>query len=272
MAASPASGSFNFTNFGYFGLPQQTGIPFEPLQPFGVQQVQLPLTLSVDQIPAKSRVETQILVKLHLSPFPKLVTKLHLPRHCISKPKLYAKPPVKKSPDTLELHASLVCASAMRKPELLQRALARARGEGPQSLKTESQRVEGAEGSSGEDSDNKDSLSRSDKSPPDEESPLMGGEVKICVGCISRERKRAARKKPKQIKEEEEWMMDEPKRAVVFNNHEVREWLPTSGMQSLNGGMDGSGVLGSWEDGMIMELHMRLACYCRHQGEKEGFR
>ncbi|RPB02643.1 hypothetical protein L873DRAFT_1673180 [Choiromyces venosus 120613-1] len=141
----------------------------------------------------------------------------------------------------------------MRKPEVLQKALARAL-------------------SSGEDSDNKDSISRSDKSPSDEESPLMGGEVKICVGCISRERKRAARKKPKQIKEEEEWVMDEPKRAVVFNNHEVREWLPTSGMQSLNGGMDGNGVLGSWEDGMIMELHMRLACYCRHQGEKEGFR
>jgi hypothetical protein len=106
----------------------------------------------------------------------------------------------------------------------------------------------------------------------DEESPLNGGEVKICVGCISRERKRAARKKPKQIKEEEEWMADEPKRAVVFNNTEIREWIPTAGLQSINGNAEGSRVFGAWDDGMMVELQMRLACYCRHQGEKEGFR
>lgn len=241
---------------------------------FGAQQIHLPSTLLVDQIPTKSRVETQILVRLQLLPFPEGITKLHLPRHCISKPKLYAKPPFKRSLDMLELHASLVCASAMRKPGLLEKALARARGEGsPTLFGAEHQRIDGTEGSSGEESDNKESVSQGDNPLPDEESPLNGGEVKICRGCIARERKRAARKKPKQIKEEDEWVADEPKRAIVFNNTEIREWVPTSGLQSINGKTEGHNrIIGAWDDGMMVELQMRLACYCRHQGEKEGFR
>lgn len=217
----------------------------------------LPSTLSVDQIPTKSRVETQIPVKLHLFPFPPAVTKLHLPRHTISKPKLYAKPPTAKSADMLELHANLVCSSAMRTPHWLQNALARARGEDIR--KEPSQRMEVTEGSSGDDSDESP---HSENSSPEKSGPLSGGEVKICLGCMSRERKRAARKKVKKVKEEDEWRDDEAKRAVVFNNTEVREWMPISKSQ----------YHGSLEGGMMVELHMRLACYCRHQGEKEGFR
>lgn len=226
----------------------------------------LPSTLSVDQIPTKSRVETQIPVKIHLFPFPAGVTKLHLPRHTISKPKLYAKPPVTKSPDMLELHANLVCSSAMRNHDWLASALARARGEDvlPGYRKDPSQRMEMTEGSSGDDSDD---APRSENSNSDKTSPLSGGEVKICLGCMSRERKRAARKKAKKIKEEDEWKEDEAKRAVVFNNTEVREWMPISKSQYHSGL-----VPGNLEGGMMVELHMRLACYCRHQGEKEGFR
>lgn len=222
----------------------------------------LPSTLSVDQIPTKSRVETQIPVKLHLFPFPLAITKLHLPRHTISKPKLYAKPPVTKSADMLELHANLVCSSAMRNPQWLQNALARARGE---DVRRElSQRMEVVEGSSGDDSDGSP---HSENSSSEKSGPLNGGEVKICLGCMSRERKRAARKKVKKVKEEDEWRDDEAKRAVVFNNTEVREWMPISKSQ-YHGGL----ASGNLEGGMMVELHMRLACYCRHQGEKEGFR
>lgn len=226
----------------------------------------LPSTLSVDQIPTKSRVETQIPVKLHLFPFPPGVTKLHLPRHTISKPKLYAKPPATKSPDMLELHANLVCSSAMRNPHWLKSALARARGEDLQPIfrKEPSQRMDVTEGSSGDDSDESP---RSENSGSEKSGPLNGGEVKICLGCMSRERKRAARKKVKKIKEEDEWRDDEAKRAVVFNNTEIREWMPISKSQ-YHGGL----APGSLEGGMMVELHMRLACYCRHQGEKEGFR
>lgn len=222
----------------------------------------LPSTLSVDQIPTKSRVETQIPVKLHLFPFPPAVTKLHLPRHTISKPKLYAKPPTTKSADMLELHANLVCSSAMRNPHWLQSALARARGEDVR--KEPSQRMEIIEGSSGDDSDESP---HSENSSSEKSGPLNGGEVRICLGCMSRERKRAARKKVKKVKEEDEWRDDEAKRAVVFNNTEVREWMPISKSQ-----YHGNLVPGGLEGGMMVELHMRLACYCRHQGEKEGFR
>lgn len=222
----------------------------------------LPSTLSVDQIPTKSRVETQIPVKLHLFPFPPAVTKLHLPRHTISKPKLYAKPPAAKSADMLELHANLVCSSAMRNPHWLQSALARARGEDVR--KEPSQRMEVVEGSSGDDSDESP---LSENSNSGKSGPLNGGEVKICLGCMSRERKRAARKKVKKVKEEDEWRDDEAKRAVVFNNTEVREWMPISKSQ-----YHGNLAPSSLEGGMMVELHMRLACYCRHQGEKEGFR
>lgn len=222
----------------------------------------LPSTLSVDQIPTKSRVETQIPVKLHLFPFPPAVTKLHLPRHTISKPKLYAKPPAAKSSDMLELHANLVCSSAMRNPHWLQSALARARGEDVR--KESSQRMEVVEGSSGDDSDESP---HSENSSSGKSGPLNGGEVKICLGCMSRERKRAARKKVKKVKEEDEWRDDEAKRAVVFNNTEIREWMPISKSQ-----YHGNLAPGSLEGGMMVELHMRLACYCRHQGEKEGFR
>ncbi|RPB17204.1 hypothetical protein P167DRAFT_479902 [Morchella conica CCBAS932] len=120
------------------------------------------------------------------------------------------------------------------------------------------------EGSSGDDSDD---APRSENSNSDKTSPLSGGEVKICLGCMSRERKRAARKKAKKIKEEDEWKEDEAKRAVVFNNTEVREWMPISKSQYHS-----SLAPGNLEGGMMVELHMRLACYCRHQGEKEGFR
>lgn len=246
------------------GIPS----PQTPSHPaLGVHfSMHLPSTLSVDQIPTKSRVETQIPVKLHLSPFPAGVTKLHLPRHTISKPKLYAKPPATKSPDMLELHANLVCSSAMRNPHWLKSALARARGEELQPIfrKELSQRMEATEGSSGDDSDESP---RSENSGSEKSGPLNGGEVKICLGCMSRERKRAARKKVKKIKEEDEWRDDEAKRAVVFNNTEVREWMPISKSQ-----YHGSIALGNLEGGMMVELHMRLACYCRHQGEKEGFR
>jgi hypothetical protein len=81
-----------------------------------------------------------------------------------------------------------------------------------------------------------------------------GAEVHICSGCMTRERKRAARKKIKKPEDEDLWMKDEDRRIVVFNSQEVREWSPRQ---------EG--------DGFSVDVQMRIACYCRHHAEKLGF-
>lgn len=190
--------------------------------------------------PMKSRVETQIPIKMTLSPLPPGVTKLHLPAHTISKPKLLAKPTPEPSPDTLVLHVSLVCTSAMEQPEWKKKALERARTQPQGSLP---------------DLDD------------EENSPQNGGEVRICAGCITRERKRAARKKIKKPDEEKVWGQDEERRVIVFNTQEVKEWQPISGMLDSNGRPEP--VVSNRT--MQIDAPMRIACYCRHHGEKMGF-
>lgn len=104
----------------------------------------------------------------------------------------------------------------------------------------------------------------------DENKPLNGGNVRICVGCITRERKRAARKKVKKIEEEELWHKDEAKRVVVFNTHEIKEWMaPTSQPPSEATGDRAEPFVP--EGAMQVDVPMRIACYCRHQNEKLGF-
>ncbi|KAF5661505.1 spt23-suppressor of ty retrotransposon [Fusarium heterosporum] len=191
--------------------------------------------LTILPTPLKSRVETQIPIKMALSPMPPGVTKLHLPAHTISKPKLLHKPaPLEKSPDTLELHVSLVCTSAMDAPGRREAALKRAASH-PQGYL-----------------------------PPmddGENGPQHGGDVRICQGCITRERKRAARKKIKKPEEEKIWLEDEQRRVIVFNTNEVKEWQP------VNSVVDPSvpGIA------MQVDAPMRIACYCRHHSEKMGF-
>ncbi|KAM3442604.1 hypothetical protein NHJ13734_002277 [Beauveria thailandica] len=190
--------------------------------------------------PLKSRVETQIPIKMTLSPLPPGVTKLHLPAHTISKPKLLSKPTPEPSPDTLVLHVSLVCTSAMEHPEWKKKALERARTQPQGSLP---------------DLDD------------EENAPQNGGEVRICAGCITRERKRAARKKIKKPDEEKVWSQDEERRVIVFNTQEVKEWQPMSGMVDSNGRPEP--VVSNRT--MQIDAPMRIACYCRHHGEKMGF-
>ncbi|KAL7269334.1 SPT3 Dosage dependent suppressor of Ty-induced promoter mutations-like protein [Rhizina undulata] len=253
-------------------------LPFSPplnLSSEGAQQrADFPMMLSFGRLPVKSRVETQVTLELYLNPFPRGVTKIHLPRHSISKTKLLARPPVEKSPDMLELCTSLVCASAMESPENLKRALNRAIEESSreypyQPLKTESTQ-EGVDASSGDDSDSPGATKG--KSVTDDEGPLLGGEVKICQGCIVRERKRAARKKLKKVEEETEWMRDEHRRVIVFNTNEIREWAPAIRKKKMDEEPRWMLEKGIPSGTMMIEAPMRIACYCRHQAEKSGFR
>ena len=229
------------------GLPQPAMPRMAPPHGFPNMVTYKPV-LTLHPTPLKSRVETQIPIKMTLFPMPIGITKLHLPTHTISKPKLLAKPTPERSPDTLELYTTLVCTSAMQNPENRRRALERA---ATQDISQDDAR-----------SDNSDE--------DDENKPLNGGDVKICVGCITRERKRAARKKVKKVEEEESWHKDEAKRVVVFNTHEVKEWQPPTSQPPSEATGDRPEPF--IPDGALqVDAPMRIACYCRHQNEKLGF-
>ncbi|KAI9716558.1 MAG: hypothetical protein M1812_005289 [Candelaria pacifica] len=192
----------------------------------------------------KSRVETQIPIKITLHPMPSGVKRLHLPAHSISKAKNQVRPPPKKSPDMLELSTVVVCSSAMADDYLRQRALDRAAGYLAVAETTESE--------------------------DEEDRPLNGGEVQICAGCILRERKRSDRKKSKNVEDEEAWREDEVKRVIVFNTNEIRDWdeptlSPFPELRELPLPFVPEGA-------KQVDAPMRIACYCRHQSEKMGFR
>lgn len=199
-------------------------------------------TLYVHPTSLKSRVETQIPIRLTLFPLPAGVKKLRLPTHTISKPKFLAKPEIGRSPEILELHTSLVCTSAMQDKSKLERAFARARGEKVKRSSVTSA-TDGTEGEG-------------------EDKPLDGGEVQICQGCIQRERKRASRKKQRKPDEDELFQKDEDKRVIVFNTNEIKDWVEPAKESSMTFTPQGA---------MQVELPMRIACYCRHQNEKIGF-
>ncbi|KAK0616139.1 Tankyrase-1 [Lasiodiplodia hormozganensis] len=211
--------------------------------------------LYIHQDGNKSRVETQINIRMTLDPLPPGVTKLHLPTHTISKPKLLAKDVVRAA-DTLELHTSLVCASAMEKPELRDRALKRAASSESNARKSQPRRP-----SQGD---------MADDDPDDPNKPANGGEVRICQNCVQRERKRAARKRVKKQEDEEAWAEYEYERVIVFNDKEYKDWGPPQPPKQANEQVASEPVFPP--TAMQVEVPMRIACYCRHQGEKNGFR
>ena len=224
--------------------------------PSTVNSSEKPPHLTIYPTSLKSRVETQIPIKMTLSPLPVGVTKLRLPSHTVSKLKFLAKPEAERSPEILELYTSLVCTSAMQDPAKLDRAFARARGEevGPLARPSPA------------------SSSASQTSKDDDEKPLNGGVVKICSGCIQRERKRASRKKQKKPDEEEIFQKDEERRVIVFNTNEIKEWIePSRDGQGSALGQPNISPPSLPPGAMQVELPMRIACYCRHQNEKLGF-
>ncbi|KAI1766609.1 hypothetical protein GGR53DRAFT_518959 [Hypoxylon sp. FL1150] len=201
--------------------------------------------LVVHTTPMKSRVETQIPIKLTMHHLPPGIKTLHLPTHTIAKHKLLAKPDSpERSPEMLELYTMLVCTSAMMDPEKRQRAFQRAAAA---------------------------PLNRQDDDVDDEDrKPQNGGEVRICDGCIGRERKRAARKKNRKPEEEEMWNLYEHERAIVFNTSEVKEWQAvTPGMADPIQARPRDVAVP--DDTVTVDVPMRIACYCRHHQEKMGF-
>ncbi|KAK3397237.1 hypothetical protein B0T20DRAFT_252527 [Sordaria brevicollis] len=182
----------------------------------------------------KMRVETQAKYRLALFPLPHGVKKLHLPTQYISKVKQMARPLPPPSPERLELHAVVVCTSAMENPDLKQKALMRARLGAQRQVKGEPK------------PDNEDELPGHD-----------GGEIRICQKCIRRESKRAGRKKVKNVEEDEYWRSFESDRIIVFNAAEIQEWHEPK-PEEVNA--------------YHVEFYIRIACYGRHHNDKKkGF-
>ncbi|KAI0539133.1 hypothetical protein GGR58DRAFT_256844 [Xylaria digitata] len=204
--------------------------------------------LVIHPMPIKSRVETQIPLKITLHNLPKGIKRVHLPTHTIAKSKLLQKPSTGPNPDMLELTTMLVCTSAMTDETRLKRAFGRAAGK-----------------------PNVNEMNNIPDGIEDEENkPQNGGEVRICAGCITRERKRAGRKKHKKPEEEELWDRYERERAIVFNTLEVKEWQTVTAVMA---DPTGAGFInGAIPEGTVqVDAPMRIACYCRHHGEKLGF-
>lgn len=284
--APPFAVNAGFVGPGSYICPQPMFIP--PTATFnGLQHNEQPMgpTLTIPNIPTKTRVETQIPIKMALSPMPPGITKLHLPLRTMAKSKWIAKPPPSRSPDMLELDVMPVCASAMKKPHLQKRAFALARGEGlsPQPRNQ-------IQASSPED---RDAVCE----PVENIDPMDGGPISICDNCVNRERKRANRKIEKDPSDEEiKWKQSEKERIVVFNGPEVVEWEPftSSNFNEAAGKRAKRGPRGKKKSEVDDEvpspvsasglevpyperakqvcLMMRITCYCRHQGEADGFR
>ena len=223
----------------------------------GIKLEEERIPLQIGPIPAKSRVETQINIRMTLDRLPPGVKHLHLPTHTIAKAKLLAKDAV-PSEDTLELHTMLVCTSAMNQSHLRERALRQAASQDNSEIQ--------ARGQSGTVKKEEEELEENDK-------PANGGEVKICQNCINRERKRAARKKLKKEEEQAHWEKYETERVIVFNTNEHKPWQEwqQSPPPKDHGGMQANDLYPPTETAMQVTAPMRIACYCRHQNEKDGF-
>lgn len=217
--------------------------------------------LHIAPISTKSRVETQINVVMTLEKPPPGIEHLHLPLHTIAKSKLLAKEDFESS-KVLELHTMLVCTSAMHNAQCKERAMKRAATQNNAEIQ---KRAELTRDSADEDKNDQKDL-------PEEDKVANGGEVKICSNCIQRERKRAGRKKTKREEEQQHWERFETERVVVFNSNEYLPFKPCEPGQYPQRDTNAEGEQYVPPDGALhVTAAMRIACYCRHQSEKEGF-
>ena len=241
-----------------------------PIEIFSAdQRPSQPPMLIVHPITEKSRVETQIPVKLTLCQMPPGVTKLHIATHNIARPKHIAKKAPERCPEMLELHVELVCTSAMRDLSKRSRALARA-ATLPEIERNEENRREA-------------SFKILPYADDDLEKPSNGGCVLICDGCMKRELKRADRKKLKNTEEEALWLPHSGKRIIMFNSPQVKDWenplatkINIKKKDKAARPLEEEVIVKATESmevtgGMQVFLPMRICCYCRHQEEKIGF-
>ncbi|KAI7282093.1 hypothetical protein KC345_g3735 [Hortaea werneckii] len=253
-------------------------------QPAGATFGKSPLHIA--PISTKSRVETQINVIMTLEKPPPGIEYVHLPLHTIAKSKLLAKEEYDQN-KALELHTMLVCTSAMHSPANREKALRKAAAQN--NLEIQRRAEQAREQTAADEAEGKQPEDPI-KSVSEEDRAASGGEVRICANCIQRERKRAGRKKLKKEEEQQHWERFETERVVVFNSNEYLPLKsPEPGQQQSSGMHHQQDGYGTMMEGMAPQekqnkepytppegslqasAAMRIACYCRHQSEKEGF-
>jgi hypothetical protein len=206
-----------------------------------------PTKVSIHLDKTKTRAETQIKTLVTMDPLPAQFQWIRFPRHTLSKSKQLATQEEadtnEKNDSTVRLQLTLVLATAVEKPDGLERAYRRARGAEP----TPQRKREVA-------------VTEIDKSDPAH--PQNGGAVMICEGCKEREAKRYNRKKKRNADEEKEWNSYEDQRIIMINEKEFKRWQET----------DDNGKYSP--EAKKVEFVMRITCYCRHQEDKSpvGYR
>lgn len=206
-----------------------------------------PLKCYIKLDKTKTRAETQIKTLVTLDPLPANYQWVRFPRHTLSKSKQLASDEEieanEKRDGAARLQLTLVLATSVEKPEGMERAFRRARGDEPTP-----RRPRGV------------AIPEIDKA--DDTHPQNGGAVIICEGCKEREAKRYNRKKKRNADEEDEWNSYEDDRIIMINEKEFKRWQD----------MDNSPEYTL--EAKKVEFAMRITCYCRHQEEKSpvGYR
>ncbi|KNG48736.1 membrane-tethered transcription factor [Stemphylium lycopersici] len=194
----------------------------------------------------KNRAETQIKTTVTMDPLSPHYQWIRFPRQNLAKPKQMASieeaEANEKNNCTTRLHLTLVLATAVEKPDGLERAFRRARGDEPTPRRPRGVAI-------------------TDIAKDDRCHPQNGGAVIICEGCKEREAKRFNRKKKREADDEKEWSSYEDDRIIMINEKEFKRWqdndspdYPVSAKK--------------------VEFVMRITCYCRHQEDKSpvGYR
>ncbi|CAA9963580.1 DUF4106 domain containing protein [Pyrenophora teres f. maculata] len=194
----------------------------------------------------KNRAETQIKTTVTMDPLSPHYQWIRFPRQNLAKPKQMASTEEvdanEKNNCTARLQLTLVLATAVEKPDGLERALRRARGDEPTPRRPRGVAI-------------------TDIAKDDRCHPQNGGAVIICEGCKEREAKRFNRKKKREADDEKEWSSYEDDRIIMINEKEFKRWQDND---SPDHSMNAKKV----------EFVMRITCYCRHQEDKSpvGYR
>lgn len=210
--------------------------------PQAVDQAKVSIALDKN----KNRAETQIKTTVTMDPLASHIQWIRFPRQNLAKPKQMASTEEveanEKNNSTARLQLTLVLATAVEKPEGLERAFRRARGEEPTPRRPRGVAI-------------------TDIAKDDRCHPQNGGAVIICEGCKEREAKRFNRKKKREADDEKEWSNYEDDRIIMINEKEFKRWQDNENSEfSMNA--------------KKVEFVMRITCYCRHQEDKSpvGYR
>jgi len=219
-----------------------------------------------------TRVETALDIRLVLTEPPVGISKLRIHEDHLTKMKQIKDARGPLTSDTLELHVTAFCHTAIKTATDRQLAMNKALTRQPTAVFHGKQ-------------------SQTDRSPSNETNdykPLEGSPMKICDGCITREAKRLCRSKRKSD-ETDEWLFKASHCLLSFNNLPVVDWRSPNSKntaeQLLRQQPAVEHVEGKKKEksekklpmppidaGTVgADVQMRICCYCRHQHEATGF-